>query len=207
MAEAIFEARMRVRRLPYRDGLSEIILGIILLQGFCGNLIIHSGYLPGVIVYLVLLFAFAIYVRRILDAARARITYLRSGHGRAFTRRGWTLIGMVLALLGTCALIAVLHAGRTGSAHAVGWVQWIPALAGLGLGAVETYVGMRCGVRRAFLIGIFPMLLGIVVSIEYPWILALTVLIAGFGCANLYSGIFALLRSLRTALPPAATGT
>jgi hypothetical protein len=198
---------MRARRVSYRDGLSEIVLGIICLQQLCGDLIIRSGSLPGSVVYFVLLVAFAIYARRIMDAVRARITYLRTGYARTFTRKGWTLIGMVLALLGTYALITVLHARRAGSPDAAGWVQGFPALAGLGLGAIEIYVGMRYGARRAFLVGIFSMVLGVVVSIEYSWILALTILLVGFGCANLCSGIFALLRYLRSPIPSAALNT
>jgi hypothetical protein len=203
MADAIFEARMRAHRLSYRDGLSEIMLGVVALQGFCGNLIIHSGYMPGVIVYMVLLFAFAIYARRILDAVRARIAYLRSGYVRAFTRQGWTLICMVLAPLGTCALVIVLRAGRAGGADAAGWVQWVPALAGLGFGAIEIYIAIRYNVRRAFLVAIFSMALGVVVSIEYPFRSALTIFLVGFGFANLCSGGAALLSYLKTPQLPA----
>jgi hypothetical protein len=203
MADAIFEARMRSYRLSYRDGLSEIMPGVIVLQGFCGNLIIHSGYVPGIIIYMVLLLAFSIYARRMLDAVRARIAYLRSGYVQAFTRKGWSLIGMVMALLGTCALVIVLRAGRAGSADAAGWVQWVPAFAGLGFGAIEIYIAIRYEVPRAFLVAIFSMILGVVVSLELPFKPALTIFLAGFGFANLSSGGVALLSYLKTPQRPA----
>jgi hypothetical protein len=134
---------------------------------------------------------------------RARITYLRSGYVRTFTRKSWTLIGMVLALLGTCALVIVLRAGRAGSADAAGWVQWVPALAGLGFGAIEIYIAIRYNVRRAFLVAIFSVILGVVVSIEYPFRSALTIFLVGFGFANLCSGGVALLSYLKTPQLPA----
>jgi hypothetical protein len=40
-----------------------------------GNSIIHSGYLPGIAIYLPALLSFVIYGRRIIDAVRARITH------------------------------------------------------------------------------------------------------------------------------------
>jgi hypothetical protein len=203
MADAIFEARMRAYRLSHRDGLSEIMLGVIVLQGFCGNLVIHSGYMPGVVVYMALLFAFSIYARRILDTVRARIAYLRSGYVRTFSRKGWTLIGMVLALLGTCALVMALRAGRAGSGDAAGWVQWVPALAGLGFGAIEIHMAIRYDVRRAFLVAIFSVILGVGASIEYPFRSGLTIFLVGFGFANLCSGGVALLSYLETPQLPA----
>jgi hypothetical protein len=201
MPDAILEARMRVHRSSYRDGLSEIMLGIILLQQIGGNLIIHSGYVPGIVIYFLLLFAFVIYARRILDAVRERITYRRSGYVHELARGRRIVVGMVLALLATSAIVVILrYAGRSGAAHAAEWVQWFPALAGLGVGAVEVYVSMRYGVRRSLVVGIFSMILGIVVSIEYPLVLALTIWCTGFGCANLCSGGVALLSYLKT--PP-----
>jgi hypothetical protein len=204
MSDAILEARMRAYRSSYRDGLSEIMLGVIVLQQLVGNLIIHSGYVPGIVIYFLLLFAFVINARRIMDAVRERITYRRSGYMHELARRRRIVVGMVLALLATSALVAILrYAGHAGGAHAAEWVQWFPALAGLGVGALEVYVSMRYGVRRALVVGIFSMILGVVVSIEYPLVLALTIWCTGFGCANLCSGGVALLGYLKTPPLPA----
>jgi hypothetical protein len=200
MSDAIFKARMRAQRSLYRDGLSEIMLGIIFLQMIGGDLIIHSHYVPGIVVYFLLLFAFVIYARRIMDAVRARITYRRGGYVQAFTR-GRILFGVVFLALFTGALVLVFNdAGRAGAAHPAAWLQWAAAFGGLGFGVVYIYLSMRFGLRRYLAVGIFSMILGVVVSIEYPWTLGLYLLIAGFGCANLCSGGIALLSYLRT--PP-----
>jgi hypothetical protein len=45
-------------------------LGATTIVRIGGDLIIASGYVPGIVIYLLLLFAFAIYVRRITDAIR-----------------------------------------------------------------------------------------------------------------------------------------
>ena len=204
MSDAILEARMRAQRSSYRDGLSEIMLGIIVLQQIGGNLIIHSVYVPGIVIYFLLLFAFVVYARRIIDAVRERITYRRSGYVHELARRRRIVVGMISAVLATAALVVVLrYVGLAGGAESAGWVRWFPALAGLGGGAVEVYVSMRYGLRRALVVGIFSITLGVVVSIEYPLVLALTIWCTGFGCANLCSGGVALLSYLKTPPLPA----
>ena len=182
-------------------------MGVIILLQFGGNLVIHLRYLPGIVIYLLSIFSLAIFARRIIDAVRARITYSRGGYVQAYTARGRILAGMVFAILGTSVLFVVMrYDGGGGSANPTGWVRCVPALAGLGLGAVEIYLSMRYGLRRSLVVGIFPMILGVVVSIEFPCVSALTILIAGFGCANLCSGGLALLSYLRI-LPRAASDT
>jgi hypothetical protein len=202
--DPLLQARFRARGYWYRDGLSEIMVGIILLQQLGGNLIIASGYLPGMVIYFLLLFAFAIYARRILDAVRERITYRRSGFVHELARRRRIVAGMVLALLATSALVLVLrYAGRAGGADPAVWVQWLPALVGVVVGGLEVYVSVHYRSRRALVVGIFSMILGVVVSIEYPSHLALTIWCTGFGCANLCSGGVALLSYLKTPPLPA----
>jgi hypothetical protein len=204
MPDPLFEARVRAQGYWYRDGLAEIMVGIIVLQQTGGTLIIHSHYVPGIVVYFLLLFAFVIYARRIMDAVRERITYRRSGYVHELARRRRIVVGMVLALLATSALFVVLrYVGRGGGADPAVWVQWFPALAGLGVGALEVYVSMRYGLRRALVVGIFSMILGVVVSIEYPLDVAVTILCTGFGCANLCSGGVALLSYVKTPPLPA----
>jgi hypothetical protein len=203
MPDPLFEARVRAQSYWFRDGLEEIMLGIILLQQIGGTLIIHSGYIPGIVIYFLLLFAFVIYQRRIRDAVRERITYRRSGYVHALARGRRIVVGMVLAFLAASAVIVVLrYVGRAGGADPALWVQfqWFPALAGLGVGALEVYVSIRYSLRRALVVGIFSMVLGVVVSIEYPVQLALTIWCTGFGCANLCSGGATLLRYLK--MPP-----
>jgi hypothetical protein len=198
------EARIRAQRYWYRDGLAEIMLGVIVLQQVGGNLIIASGYVPGMVIYCLLLFAFVIYARRIMDAVRERITYRRSGYVHALARNGRIVVGMVLALLVSSVIFVVLrYVGHAGAADPAGWVQWCPALVGLVGGAVEVYLSVRYGLRRSLVVGIFSMILGVAVSIEYPLKLALTIWCTGFGCANLCSGGVALLTYLRTTSPAA----
>jgi hypothetical protein len=204
MSDPLFEARVRAQGYWYRDGLAEIMLGIIVLQQIAGTLIIHSRYVPGIVIYFLLLFAFVIYARRIMGAVRERITYRRSGYVRELARRRRIVVGMVLVLLATITFVVVLrYVGRAAGADSAVWFQWFPALAGMGVGALELYVSMRYGLRRALVVGMFSLILGVVVSIEYPPDLAPTIWCTGFGCANLCSGGVALLRYLKTPPLPA----
>jgi hypothetical protein len=207
MHDALSEARMRARRFSFRDGIEEITLGVIIMLSFGGNSIIHSGYLPGIVIYELVILSLVVYGRRIIDAVRARITYPRSGYVQSFIPRSRILASFVLGSLGGLVLVRVVrHVCRVDGANLAEWSQWVPALAGLGFGAAWIYVGMRYGLRRFLVVGVFSMFLGVGASIEFPWILALSIVAVGFGCANLCSGGFALLSYLRTT-PPVGNGT
>lgn len=198
MPGPISEARVRAQRYWYRDGLAEIALGVIVLLQIGGNLIIASHYEIGIAIYFLLLFSLAIYARRMMDALRERITYRRGGYAHELASGGRILVVMGSALATGVLCVVFRYVGYTGRGEPAGWDQWFPALVGLAICAVEFYVSMRYGLRRALVVGIFSIILGVVVSMECPLKLALTIWCAGFGCANLCSGGVALLTYLRT---------
>jgi hypothetical protein len=82
-------------------------------------------------------------------------------------------------------------------------VQWTPAVLGLMTAAGGVYVTVRYGLPRFLVVGVLAILLGVVVSIEYPYRLAMAIWLAVVGCAWLCSGGVTLWNYLRT-VPPSA---
>ena len=207
MPHPLFEARVRAQRYWYRDGLAEIPLGIVQLLMSGSNLIAALGdrtsswFEPVTLIYAVLFAVLAVFASRIMAAVRERITYPRSGYvdyGESVRkRRIW--IGMVLAVLATViGVLALRYSGRAGWDPAR-WLQWTPAVAGLTTGAVGVYVTVRYGLPRFLVVGALAIILGVMVSSEYPPRLALAIWLASIGCAWLCSGGLTLWNYLRSA--------
>jgi uncharacterized membrane protein HdeD (DUF308 family) len=200
---------MRAQRYWYRDGLTEIPLGIVQLLLSGSDLIealgnrTSSWYVPVILIYAVLFIGLAAFASRIMAAVRERITYPRSGYVHESGRKRRIVVGMVLALLVTVTgVLALRYAGRAGLDPAR-WVQWTPAVCGLTTGAVGVYVTVRYGLPRFLVVGVLAIILGVVVPIEYPPRLAMAIWLAGVGCAWMCSGGVTLWNYLRT-VPPSA---
>ena len=209
MPDAIFEARMRAQRYWYRDGLSEIPLGVLQLLLSGSNLIealgnrTSSWYAPVILIYTVSFFGLAVFASRIMAAVRERITYPRSGYVHESGRKRRSVVGMVLALLVAVTCVLTLrYAGRAGLDPAR-LVQWTPAVLGLMTAAGGVYVTVRYGLPRFLVVGVLAIILGVVVSIEYPYRLAMAIWLAVVGCAWLCSGGVTLWNYLRS-VPPSA---
>jgi len=210
MSDPISEARVRTQRYWFRDGLEEITLGIIflLIGGWSLARVKTSWFWPATLVYLLLIVAFIVFVPRVKTAMRERITYPRSGY---VVQGGWWgkhrhARGMVFALVGLLATGALVYAGRAGLADPARMVQWLPTMCGILLGAVSVYVWVRHGLLRWVVVGVFAVILGIAVSIEYPpsqypLSLAFGIYVIGVGCAFLCSGGVTLRNYLRTPPP------
>jgi hypothetical protein len=197
---------MRAQRYWYRDGLAEIPLGVLQLLLSGSNLIealgdrASSWYVPVNLTYTVLLFGLAMFASRIMAAVRERITYPRSGY---VGRERRTLAVMVVALLvGVTCLLALRYAARTGL-HPARLIRWTPAVLGLMTGVGGVYVAVRYGLPRFLVVGVLAIILGVVVSIGYPYRLAMAIWLAVVGCAWLCSGGVTLWNYLRT-VPPSA---
>ena len=213
MPDPLAEARKRAQRFWFRDGLDEIVIGIIILLQNGFTLAIRLGnsssswYWPAILIYLLLLVAFALSAARISAAIRERITYPRSGYvdyGESVRKR--RMVVGALAILATVAGVLVLR-----YAVARGWdfnyeMQRLPAVGGLMLGAVLVYMYVRYGLPRFLVLGLFSIILGVAVSINYPYRFATVFSVAGVGCALLCSGGVTLWNYLRTA-PPSADAT
>ena len=205
MSDPLSEARIRTQRYWFRDGLEEITLGIIFLimGGWSLARTKPSWFKPATLTYILLCGAFAIFVPRVKAAMRERITYRRSGY---VDQNGWrkhrVARGMVYAFVVCVAVLTLRYSGRAGVDPAR-MVQWMPAVGGIAMGAVWVYVRVRQDLRRFLVVGVFAMILGVAVSIEYPHDLAWAVFIIGVGCASLCSGGVTLRNYLRTAPHPA----
>ena len=210
MPDPLLEARLRAQRYWYRDGLSEMVVGFVsLLQGgwILFNHLVNSKsswYVPGALICLLLIAAFP--VARIKAALRERFTYPRTGYVEddESVRKRRIRVGMALGILVAVAgTLALRYAGARGW-DPDRWIQWLPAVAGLTVGAVSVYVWVRQGLPRYLVVGLFSTILGIAVSNEYPLKLAMAIWLAGNGCAWLCSGGVALWNFVRSTSPSAA---
>jgi hypothetical protein len=217
MLDPVSEAPIRAQRYWYRDGLSEMVVGVVsLLQGgwILFNHLVSSRsswYGPGAVLCLVLLAASAMFVPRITAAIRERVTYPRSGYVSS-RLSGWkrhvVLMGLVLLSLAMVggALVALQYSDRTSGSDPDRWIQWLPAVGGVVVGALSVFVWIRQSLPRFLAVGIFSFTLGVVVSNEYRLKLAMAIWLAGNGCAWLCSGGVALWNYVRTT-PPSADAT
>jgi hypothetical protein len=211
MADPITEARIRARRYWYRDGLTEIPLGIVQLLLGGSDLILalanrtSSWFVPVNLLYTVSMIVLAVFASRIMAALRERLTYPRSGYvdyGES-VRKLRIGVGMVLVTLVAAAVVlASRYAGRVGLDPSR-LTQWAPAVCGLTTGAVGVYVTVRYGLPRFLVVGVLATILGVVVCVEYPPMLATAIWLSAVGCAWLCSGGVALWNYLRTTAPAA----
>jgi hypothetical protein len=208
MPAPILEARVRARRYWYRDGLIEIVVGIVvlLMSGECLIVALGqrkaTGYLLG---YAVSMVAVAVLVPRVTAVVRERVTYPRSGYAHSGTSRRKRSIALII--VGALLLIAarVLASHRS----LIGWdyARWLPAMAGVAIGAIFVYESRRLRLSRLLAVGVLSIILGIAVCIAPPLAhspaLAMALYLAGLGCALLCSGGVTLRNYLRSAPPPA----
>lgn len=192
MTDLTLKARVQAQRFWYRDGLSEIHIGIIVLFLSVNNLLMHFGneqspwYWPGMLIYLLLFCIFGVRAPRFISAMRERITYPRIGYAepgesvRKFNRAIVTL--SVLAIFGS--LVAVRY-GRWDSGRGI---QNLPVVIGLLISVIGMYTAWRYGVLRHLLIGSFSVILGLVIDIVYPTSFGREIWFVAIGCAFLCAG-------------------
>jgi hypothetical protein len=192
MADPMLEARIRAQRYWYRDGLTEMFLGIVMLLQ--AGLIPFQGSWFATPIYIIVLVGFV----RIQRKIRERITYPRSGY--AEPGESVRKLRIWIVAVSIPAVVALALAFRYGDA--IGWdpdrwVQWLPVVAGLLSFAVSAYVSVRYRLPRYLVVGLFSFILGVAVSIEYPLRLATAIWLAGVGCAWLCAGGYTLRNYLR----------
>jgi hypothetical protein len=201
MPSPLSEARIRTQRYWFRDGLEEITLGIICW--LMGGLNLARGKALWFVPATLILMAF--FVPRIKTALRERITYPRSGYADygASRRRLRGVLFMAVALASFVPIVLAVRYARC-----AGWDldRWLPAVTGLSVGAMATYVSVRHRLPRFLVVGLLSIILGVAVSVAYPPRLAIAIFSIGVGCAFLCSGGVTLRSYLRTA-PASADAT
>lgn len=206
MADPIRAARSRVLRDSYIDGLSEIAAAVLPLLGV--GLLLGPHWAPTgspqrqilFWSYIVLFFTFVLFKQRVLHAIRERFTYPRTGYVTyCEPRKAHQLgIGTVATLLTIAAFVVSFRFhGRM-----AGWENWMPALIGVPWGTWLIVAGLRVSLPRFVLVGALSIILGLGVSFAWSNLYtALTVYLAGMGCALLVSGTITLWRYVHTAPP------
>jgi hypothetical protein len=202
MPDPVVEARIRAQRFWYRDGLSEMSIGVgILLQNGL-TLIMHFGndksswYWPVILIYLLLFLVFSARAPRIMAALRERITYPRSGY--AEPGESGRKLSRAIVALSVLAIFGMLVAVRYGHWDADRWILETPVVLGSFFGVVGTYVVLRYGVLRYLLIALFSLGLGLAINIECPSWFGVTLWLEGVGCAFLCVGGATLWNFVRT---------
>jgi hypothetical protein len=179
VTDRLLDRRVRATRHWYRDGLSEIPLGVVLLLLSGSNLIAVLGnrasawYEPVTLIYAALFVALALCGSRIMAAVRERVTYPRSGYAcpplSGWKRLAVTMgLALLVAVAVAGALVAQRYQGRAGGWDAERLLQWLPAGGGLSTGVLGVYVTLRYGLPRFLIVGALAVVLGVVTSIEYP---------------------------------------
>jgi hypothetical protein len=201
MPDPIVQARIRARSLWYRDGLTEISLGIIFLIE-AGSIPFQGSWFAGLI-YLVVLAGFV----RIMRMVRERITYRRSGYmAPGESVRKYRIWFVVVAIPAMIALALAFRYRDVIGWDPDRWEKWLPAVVGLLCFAVSAYTSVRYRLPRYLLVGVFSFILGAAVGIECSPTWAIEIWLAGAGCAWLCAGGFTLRNYLRNT-PPVAYRT
>ena len=168
MPDPMAEARIRAQSSWYRDGLSDILIGIIVLLQNGFTLIMHFGnrqsswYWPVILAYLLLFFVFSASAPRVMAAMRERITYPRVGYSQPGDAQ--RRLSRAVAILTIFGFILAICYGRWDTDH---WIQGLPVVVGLLFCVVGMCVAVRYGVLRYLLIGLFSIILGLAVDIEH----------------------------------------
>jgi len=209
MADPLLEARIRARRYWYRDGLSEIPLGIVMLLMAGEDLlsILSKSTLTWYLaIYVGSIAMLALFATRIMAAVRGRVRYPRSGYVPDSGRGRRVVAGMITGLVIVVASVMFVGYERDVGWDPNRWFQWLSVAGGLANAVMGVYVTVRYGLLRFLIVGLFALILSFVVSIEYAPRLSITIWLAGVGCAWLCSGSIAIWNYIR-AVPRSVDAT
>jgi hypothetical protein len=218
--------RKRYHEHYYADGLEELAMGVhSILIGAFGLLAMADD--PSVMRALAGLglvgfdIALGVYQKRIKGAIRERISYGRIGYVEPITlaeaglhrRRTVIIVCFVLFNVLFFGWMVLFFADVIPIPQMPNFIRVIPALFGLGYGAVGIYDGLRLASRRhAMVMGAICIVLGIVFSIGVPSSLTglplmrsalrgMALVILCWALMAILSGAFTLWRFVHTPLP------
>jgi hypothetical protein len=197
MDNDVERAVKRSQRYWYDDGLVEVATGVVFAA--IGLMFLAEAYgliPPGVssIGLVVIVFAGWWLAGKAVRAAKARITYPRTGYVRYRRPEGRRKSRWVTAAIagGMGALIAVLFTQAPAS------LAWIPALNGVLVGAFILVMANNLGLLRFYALALLSAAIGIGISLAgLGDILGTGLYFLGTGIALALSGVFALVTYLR----------
>lgn len=204
MPDLTVKARVQAQSYWYRDGLSEIHIGIIVLCLDVNNFVMHFGneespwYWPGILINLLVFCVYGCRAPRIVSAMRERITYPRIGY--AEPGESVRKLRRAIVALSVLAIFGLLVAARYGRLDSDRWIPNMPVVGGLSFSLVGAYTALRYGVLRYLLIGLFAIVLGLAIDIEYPTPFGRDIWFLGVGCAFICVGVVTTWNFVRT--PP-----
>lgn len=199
MSDLTAEARVQAHKYWYSDGLAEITVGIIVLLQTGNTLLLRvcksQWFWPVEWIYLILFLTYAIFSPRIVTAVRERFTFPRIGYAEPPESvrkiRIATVLTTLLIILG---MVVVVRHGWNAD-----WLdQNLPVAGGLVYSLIGAYTALRYGMLRHLFVGLFSVLLGVAIDIEYPTFLGRNMWFVALGCALLFAGGFTFWKFVRT---------
>ncbi len=203
MKDDLQKTKQRTLRYWYVDGLSEMVFGFIclLLGGyFWLQLRLPSGSLVSqmlIIFFVLFVLGSGLAFNKAVTAIKSRLTYPRTGYveyHRPARKLNWLAALLAMGI----GLLTVIVINRL-----PGNTLWMPAMAGLTFSIIMLVVGIRMGLARFYLFGLFFLLLGGGLSMNGIGDLGgLRYFYAGAGACLLLSGAWVFLTYLRQTAPP-----
>jgi hypothetical protein len=158
----------RVQNYEYVDGLTEVFFGgaacLMGMFGWAGARLpggtLLSNAMPFLMAAAVVVYAWV--GNRLVQAARARLTYRRTGYAaprRATGKRRWIVLGLLAVGSAALSVSVVILLVRLRWLH-----LWFPLLEGAGFGLLLLFLGYSRGLARFYSLAVFSFLLGLAVS-------------------------------------------
>lgn len=170
MKDDIDKTIKRTQQYWFIDGLTEIAVGIVFL--LIGVLFLVEAAAPpdspmahvSALGLPVLVIVGWLVARRLVAAAKVRLTYPRTGYVRYRARPASQRINrfVVGALVGAATALLVAAVGLTTPAS----LAWIPALEGLFVGLFWLYYGHQVSLTRFYVLGGLSVMIGAVVALS-----------------------------------------
>ena len=158
----------RVQNYEYVDGLTEIFFGgaagLMGLFGWASTQVPAGAWLSNAMPILMAaaVVGYAWVGNRLMQAARARLTYRRTGYAtprRATGKRRWIELGLLAVGSAAVSVSVVILLVRWRWLH-----LWFPLLEGAGFGLLLLFLGYFRGWARFYLLAVLSFLLGLAVS-------------------------------------------
>lgn len=205
MKDPIQDTIQRTQRYWYSDGANEIGMGIMFsllaLSFFILGRVNLSGnqeLIVGILQPVIIIAGFLL-INRLVRLFKDRITYPRTGYvsyQRRSTKRRLTaafISGGIAAMLAASISIVADHLG----------VEILPIISGALIAAAIVYLGIRFGLIRFYVLAAFIFICGSYTTFSgVHGVYSSALFFGSMGAGWMLSGLWALIRYLRSTCPP-----